>query len=338
MKAFKYALLATNAILLIAGCCLLASQTPEIPGKPVLFVIIISLGMLNLGYYLYFRRRFVAFSEEICCNAERIMRQEKGRLQRNEETLTSKIVMELEKMEDVVQNRLRESEKEKGNLQQAISEISHQLKTPLSNIRMYHDMISDPDLTSDEAGYFREIIQQQLEKLEFLIDSLIKSSRLESAMIQLNMGNNRIFHTMELAVNGIVQKADKKGIDISIHCRPTIKVPHDIKWTAEAIGNILDNAVKYTEERGNITVNVVSGEMYVEIQIQDTGKGVPPEYYNDIFKRFYREKSISNEEGLGLGLYIARNIIMLHGGYIMVHSVIGRGSCFSVFLPNRKIV
>lgn len=338
MKFLKYMLLAINVALLIIGCYFLVTQIPECHAKSVLFVVMICMGILNFGYYIYFRKRFVAFSEEICRNAERIMRHEKERSQLNKETLTSKIVMELEKMEDVVQNRLSESEKEKSKLQQTISEISHQLKTPLSNIRMYHDMISDPDITGDETENFMEIIRQQLEKLEFLIDSLIKSSRLESDMIKLNIENNSIFHTMELAVNGIVQKADKKDIGISINCRPTIKIPHDIRWTAEAIENILDNAVKYTQDRGKICIDVVSGEMFIEIKIQDTGRGIPSEHYNDIFKRFYREKSVSQDEGLGLGLYIARNIIMLQGGYIMVHSIMGQGSCFSIFLPNRKIV
>lgn len=338
MTFFKYVLLVMNVVLLIAGCCLLVIQMPESQGSSILFVIIIGLGILNFGYYIYFRRRFVAFSEEICCNAERIMQHKKERLQFNKETLTSKVIMELEKMEDVVQNRLWESEQEKSKLQQTISEISHQLKTPLSNIRMYHDMISDLDITSEEAENFMGIIRQQLEKLEFLIDSLIKSSRLESDIIKLNIENNSIFNTIKFAINGIIQKADKKEIDISINCQPTIEIPHDIRWTAEAIENILDNAVKYTEEKGNIGINVVSGEMYIEIKIQDTGKGISPKQYNNIFKRFYREKSVSKEDGLGLGLYIARNIIMLQGGYIMVHSVIGQGSCFSVFLPNRKIV
>ena len=181
-----------------------------------------------------------------------------------------------------------------------------------------------------------EIIRQQLEKLEFLIDSLIKSSRLESDMIHLNIEDSSIFYTLKLAVNGIVQKADKKDIDISIHCPAGIKVPHDVKWTAEAIENILDNAVKYTQQRGNVSIHVVSGEMYTEIKIKDTGKGIPPEHYNDIFKRFYREKSVVRDEGLGLGLYIARSIIVRQGGHIIVRSAKGKGSCFSLFLPCRK--
>ena len=175
----------------------------------------------------------------------------------------------------------------------------------------------------------------QLEKLEFLIDSLIKSSRLESDMIKLNMGKVSIFQVLELAVNDVVHKADRKKLELSIRCGQDMTAVCDVKWTAEAIGNILDNAVKYTPEGGNISIDVSPGEMYTKIQIRDTGKGIASCHYNDIFKRFYRESSVSEEEGLGLGLYIARNIITLQGGYIMVHSAPGQGSCFSVFLPEQ---
>ena len=301
-------------------------------------MILLLFGILNLGYYLYFRRKFVRYSEEILRNTRRIMGNEKDRSLYREysrETLTSKVVMELEKTEDILRNRALKSEQEKEKLQKTISEIAHQVKTPLSNICMYHDMLSDPDISSGEAEKFKEIIGRQLEKLEFLIDSLIKSSRLESDMIKLNMENVSIFHVLELAVNDVVHKADRKEIELSIRCGQDMTAVCDVKWTAEAIGNILDNAVKYTPEGGKISIDVSPGEMYTKIQVQDTGKGIASGHYNDIFKRFYRESSVSEEEGLGLGLYIARNIITLQGGYIMVHSVPGQGSCFSVFLPRR---
>ena len=120
-----------------------------------------------------------------------------------------------------------------------------------------------------------------------------------------------------------------------MECRSSIQVYHDMKWTAEAIENVLDNAVKYTSENGKINISVNVGEMYTEIKVKDTGKGIEAAHINDIFKRFYREKSVSKVEGLGLGLYLARNIIALQKGYISVHSTVGKGSCFSICLPNR---
>ncbi len=336
MKLIRAMLRAGNILLVTAGYAILILSVPQSRERTALFIVLTGLGILNLGYFIYFRKRFIAYSEEICRNAERIMRHEKEPSQLNRESLTSKTVMELEKMEDIAWNRLTESEQGKERMKQTLSEISHQLKTPLSNIRMYHDMIAEPDITEEEKKRFMEIIRRQLEKLEFLLDSLMKSSRLESEMIKLHMENRRIFHTLELAVGGIAREADRKNIDISVDCAPSAMFLHDEKWTAEAIENILDNAVKYTEENGKISVTVSLGEMYAEIRIKDTGRGIAPENYNNIFRRFYRENPASSGDGLGLGLYIARNIITLQGGYIVVHSVVGEGSAFSVFLPNRQ--
>ncbi|MCI9212536.1 MAG: HAMP domain-containing histidine kinase, partial [Ruminococcus sp.] len=180
-----------------------------------------------------------------------------------------------------------------------------------------------------------EVMKSQLIKLEFLLDTLLKASRLETDMIRLEPENSRVLETLAAAVNNVMRKAELKNIEISVDCRPSVLLFHDRKWTAEAIENILDNAVKYTPENGSIHISVHPCEMYTEIRIQDTGKGIAPAHINDIFKRFYREKSVSQTEGLGLGLYLARYIIALQKGYISVRSTPGKGSRFSVCLPNR---
>ena len=193
-------------------------------------------------------------------------------------------------------------------------------------------------LSEEGASFSRqsnEVMKSQLIKLEFLLDTLVKASRLETDMIRLEPENSRVLETLAAAVNNVMRKAELKKIEISVDCRPCVLLFHDRKWTAEAIENILDNAVKYTPENGSIHISVHPGEMYTEIRIQDTGKGIAPAHINDIFKRFYREKSVSQTEGLGLGLYLARYIIALQKGYISVRSTPGKGSRFSVCLPKR---
>lgn len=291
--------------------------------------------LTNLGSYFYFRRRFIGFSNEVCRNTEEILHGRSIKEQQNKETLTSKMIMELEKIEDIFSFQLAESQNEKRELQEMISELTHQIKTPASNIQMYCEMFSDPDISSEEAKQFVMVIKQQLGKLEFLLDVLVKSSRLENDMINLQMENSRLIETLAVAVNSVMQKAEHKRIDISVSCRPAIQVYHDMKWTAEAIENILDNAIKYTPENGKVLISVEVGEMYTVIKIKDIGKGIEAAHINDIFKRFYREKSSSKDEGLGLGLYLARNIINLQGGYVSVHSSLGKGSNFFVCMPNR---
>ena len=334
-------------------------------------VILICL-FINLCCYLYYRRRFIRLSSEICRYAEQVMGGRHVPGQQNQETITSKVLMELEKLETATAFQLEENKKQKKELQEMISEITHQIKTPLSNLKMYCEMLSEeesgplpaaPESASSEEALplqgesvqaaqdsfgqsvhdqgtpfsrqSNEVMKSQLIKLEFLLDTLLKASRLETDMIRLEPENSRVLETLAAAVNNVMRKAELKNIEISVDCRPSVLLFHDRKWTAEAIENILDNAVKYTPENGSIHISVHPCEMYTEIRIQDTGKGIAPAHINDIFKRFYREKSVSQTEGLGLGLYLARYIIALQKGYISVRSTPGKGSRFSVCLPNR---
>ncbi len=335
MRICKYMLIFLDLLLLFTGMYIVLTMAEEITVQYMLVFIILSLVLTSLGSYFYFRRRFIGFSNEVCRNTEEILHGHSIKEQQNKETLTSKMIMELEKIEDIFSFQLAESQNEKKELQEMISELTHQIKTPASNIQMYCEMFSDPDISSEEAKQFVMVIKQQLKKLEFLLDVLVKSSRLENDMINLQMENSRLIETLAVAVNSVMQKAELKGIDISVSCRPAIQVYHDMKWTAEAIENILDNSIKYTPENGKVLISVEVGEMYTVIKIKDTGKGIETAHINDIFKRFYREKSSAKDEGLGLGLYLTRNIINSQGGYVSVHSSLGKGSNFSVCLPNR---
>ena len=142
-----------------------------------------------------------------------------------------------------------------------------------------------------------------------------------------------IYDTLAAALGGILLNAERKNIHVSVDCPPNIVLAHDRKWTSEALFNILDNAVKYTPAGGNIQVSVQSWEFYVKIDITDSGKGIAESRQGMIFKRFYREEEVHDIEGIGIGLYLAREIITMQSGYIKVTSTVGHGSTFSVFLP-----
>ena len=148
----------------------------------------------------------------------------------------------------------------------------------------------------------------------------------------LHMEDNHLYDTIAQAVGTIFAKADQKNIQIEVDCESTVTVQHDGKWTAEALENILDNAVKYTPAGGKISISVRPWQFYTRIDITDTGIGVPSEHYHDVFRRFYRTQETAMEEGVGLGLYLARSIITRQKGYISVKSEVGKGTTFSVFL------
>ena len=308
-----------------------------------LLVLLLVQFCICIAIWLYFRRKFISFSDTVCQSMEHILHGQPVKEQLNRETLTSKMVTELEKVEDIVRYRLTENEREKQELQEMISEITHQIKTPLSNIRMYCEMIGENAssgsgetiLRQTDSSLLRQYsatVGDQLDRLDFLLNALIRSSRLETSMIRLQLENNKVLNTIAIAVNNVFQKAEEKKTEIRVGCRSTIEVCHDPKWTAEAIENLLDNAIKYTPENGKIQIDVVPGEMYVEIQVKDTGCGIAADEVNEIFKRFYRGRAVSRVEGLGLGLYLAQKIITLQGGFLSVRSEPGKGSCFSIHL------
>ena len=188
-------------------------------------------------------------------------------------------------------------------------------------------------IQSAKAGVCIERKQyRQAEKLQFLIASLVKTSRLEAGVFVLHPKKNLVSSMLEEAVEQIMPKTKEKNLTVEFAQRELYAV-FDRKWTEEAVGNILDNAVKYTPAGGKISIDILDTELFVRIDISDTGIGIPEEETAKIFQRFYRAKTVSDQEGVGIGLYLAREIIMEEEGYIKVKSRAKEGSVFSVYLP-----
>ncbi len=220
---------------------------------------------------------------------------------------------------------------EKNKIKELIADISHQTKTPIANLILYSDLLREEDLPETAAENV-EAIHTQAEKLKFLIESLVKLSRLENGILQFSPQKQKVQPMLEAAVNEFLPAAEEKGIVLSLHNSDT-EACFDAKWTLEAVCNLIDNAVKYTEN-GSITISAVSYEMFTRIDIADTGIGIKEEEITKIFSRFYRSQTVSDEAGVGIGLYLAREIFTGQGGYMKVSSVYGQGSTFSVFLPK----
>ena len=251
-----------------------------------------------------------------------------------EDSQVSKVQGKLLQYYDRMQEGRRQSEQDKQTIQELVSDISHQVKTPVANIQMFTNILQQHQLSEEKRAEFLATMAAQINKLDFLMQSLIKMSRLETGTFTLHMESQSLYHTIAQAVNSVWGKADLKNIQIDVECDSDTIVRHDIKWTAEALENILDNAVKYTPEGGSIRVTVRPWQFYTRIDIADTGIGIAAEHYNDIFKRFYRAQEVSAEEGVGLGLYLARGILTRQKGYITVSSEPGAGTTFSVFMLN----
>lgn len=245
----------------------------------------------------------------------------------------SKIESKLHRYLSAGDASLKRIEEEKDGIKTLISDISHQTKTPVSNILLYSQLLKEtPDLSDDE----REIagrIEEQTEKLSFLISSLIKLSRLENGIVNVAPSKNGVDKL--LGSIDCRAAADKKGVSLSVEAAPGLAAVFDFKWTLEALTNIVDNAVKYTPSGGRVEVRAMEYEMFVCIDVEDNGVGISEKETAKIFARFYRSPRARDEKGVGIGLYLAREIVSKEGGYIKVKSSPGKGSVFSVFLPKQ---
>lgn len=251
------------------------------------------------------------------------------------ETMLSRISHRLSRLYQIMQENRHRIYEERQELQALVSDISHQVKTPVSNLRIATDTLLEKKLNETTCTAFIKGIRLQTEKLDFLLQALVKTSCLETGVIQLDKKPRRLYDTIAQAMSGIVYTAEKKQITVSVHCPEDLIISHDSKWTAEAIFNLLDNAVKYTAPGGKISVSAAAWEMYAEIKVTDTGKGIPESNQAAIFRRFYREEEVHDQQGVGIGLYLTREIVTRQGGYIKVLSEPGKGSSFSIMLPVR---
>ena len=252
-----------------------------------------------------------------------------------EDTIFSKLQYQTIKLTNILNAKNKQMENERNEIKSLVSDIAHQLKTPLTNLKMYGEFFKDESLSSEERKEFSDIMNLSLDRLTFLIESMIKMSRLESGVINLRSEINDLNDTVIHAISQVQKKAIEKNIDIELFQKDKIKILHDKIWISEAIFNILENGVKYTPSNGKIKVSIQSYEMFVRIDVEDNGIGIKEEEIPKIFTRFYRGNNVGNTEGIGIGLYLTRSIISKHGGYIQVMSS-ESGSRFSVFLPNKS--
>ncbi|MFL8800131.1 sensor histidine kinase [Clostridioides difficile] len=227
-------------------------------------------------------------------------------------------------------------EKEKESVKSLVTDISHQLKTPLASLKLYNTLLIEEELDEDEAQEFLLTNKNSINKLENLINSLVNISRLEISMINIKKEDNDIKNTILNAIKSVVPKAKIKNITLNINEFDSRIIPHDKKWTEESIFNVLDNAVKYTQINGEINISVEETVNYFKIIIEDNGSGIKKSEFNNIFKRFYRgiSEEVESIEGSGVGLYLSRKILEEQGGNIIVSSKVGVGSKFSLFLTT----
>lgn len=249
-----------------------------------------------------------------------------------DESLSSRLEAKLGHYLSASAASARSVAEEKDKIKALIADISHQTKTPVANILLYAQLLEEQELPP-EGSRCAAALEEQAKKLQSLIEALVKTSRLETGILALSPTDGPLSPMLEGAVAQFIPKAEEKGVSLAL--RPTdATAVFDAKWTGEAVCNLLDNAIKYTPAGGSVVVDVVSYEMFCRINVADTGPGIPEAEQPKVFQRFYRSASVSQAEGVGIGLYLARQLAEGQGGYIKVFSRPGKGSKFSLYLPR----
>lgn len=227
---------------------------------------------------------------------------------------------------------VRSVSEEKDKIKTLIADISHQTKTPIANVLLYAQLLSEQELTPEGRACV-SALEEQAQKLQTLIDALVKTSRLETGVFVMHPVPGPLAPMLEEAVAQFAPIASEKGVTLSL--RPTdAAAVFDAKWTGEAVCNLLDNAIKYTPSGGSVTVEAAAFEMFSRVSVMDTGPGIPEAEHARVFQRFYRSAAYSRQPGVGIGLYLTRRIAEGQGGFVKLYSKPGRGATFSLYLPR----
>ncbi|WP_240842367.1 HAMP domain-containing sensor histidine kinase [Acidaminobacter sp. JC074] len=311
---------------------ILAMLTLSYSGLLFLLVLIISLFLMVIyREHLKEQNKLKEDLESLSTSIESSLNGQSDSQLYIEDTLVSKIAHQNSKLIKRLDFYHAKEKDDRMRLEQLIGDISHQLKTPFANVKMYQELL----ITCDEKDKDKlaEALIKQTHKMEWLIESLMLLSKIESGCLNLNPSENDLNQTILEAINMVHHKAVKK--DIMIVYKPSQRmINHDQKWTSEAIFNVLDNAVKYSQAKTKISISITTSDMFESIEIDDQGMGIKEEELNLIFQRFYKGQASKTYEGVGIGLYLAQEIMMKQGGYIYCKSC-QKGSRFTLNFKNH---
>lgn len=303
----------------------------------ILFVVsafVILCGLLFLLDFLHNRYNDNLLEQITLLIEALVEQQERTVFSEAEDTLTARLQHQLLKLRNILRAQNKMLAQEKEQIKTLISDISHQIKTPVAAANTFAQLLGDKELSDKERSEYIATLQMSLEKLTFLTNSLIQMSRLESGIISLKPERNGLNDIVLQAVKTVYAKAKSKNITITFDCEQSFEALLDFNWTAEAITNVLDNAVKYTPNGGLVRLQIMEYPSYLRLDISDNGIGIPEEEQAKIFGRFYRGKQSAGVDGVGIGLYLTRDIISKQNGYVKVASD-ENGTTFSLFLKRE---
>ena len=300
----------------------------------LLLVFVLAGGAILAVGYSYFKKQNQVMEQAVSQLQAYLDGDHNARIECDEEGELYRLFHTVNSLAAVLNAHADNELREKEFLKNTISDISHQTKTPVANLQLYAQLLEEQPLTP-QGKDCAKAISVQAEKLQNLIEALVKASRLETGILVLHPQNDELGPVVARAAAQYAPKAWDKEVSLTV-VQGEGQAVFDAKWTEEALCNLLDNAVKYTPSGGSIRVEVQNYELFSAIQVSDTGPGIPEQEQAEIFGRFCRASGAYQQDGVGIGLYLTRQIAQHQGGYVKVESVLGKGSTFSLYLPREK--
>ena len=300
----------------------------------VFLLLVFLFGAIYLSLFLYLRRQHKAFS-----NAENTIRQfldgnTTSRIECSQAGDWYSLFHAINEMATILSAHAENQRQTKEFLQDIISDVSHQIKTPLSALKMYHEIIENHQDDALTVSSFTEKSQREIKRMEDVIYTLLKLARLDAGIIQMEKTLENLSVLMQDVLERFETWAEREHKTITLSGKEAVVLYCDALWVSEAIGNIVKNALEHTENGGHIEVKWSQSPLMTQIEISDDGKGIHPEDLYNIFKRFYRSRFSSDVHGVGLGLPLAKSIVEAHGGTISVTSSLGAGTTFTLNFFN----
>lgn len=292
----------------------------------VMFLLLV----LSIGMFVFFwkRKRLYQQADKVLMNY--INGDYSCHLPQNYEGAIFQIFSSIEQLATMLQSKNETEHKAKEFLKDTISDISHQLKTPLAALTMYQEIIESEPENAETVKQFAAKMGISLKRMEQLILSMLKITRLDTGNIVFEKKSCRVSELITHSVNELTTRAKNENKQIQIDGDGEQQLICDMEWTGEAIGNIVKNALDHTQAGGIVRITWDRAPAMFQIFISDNGSGIAPEDIHHIFKRFYRSKQSLDTQGIGLGLPLAKSIIEGQDGVISVQSEIGNGTMFTL--------
>ena len=253
-----------------------------------------------------------------------------------DESMDAAITQRLNRLLQIAGMHKEQAELERDTIKALISDISHQVRTPLSNIMLYIELLREQALEKD-IEVLVDKIQKNSEKLDFFMKELVKSSYVEQEMILVHPQMVSVEELIDISCQNVELAAFRKKIMIKKELSKEVSEKlcyADKKWTIEALGNLLENAIKYSKEESMVQIRFKEQESFLCIEVQDDGIGIKEEEQGKVFERFYRSEQVKEQPGFGIGLYLAREVLSKQGGYLKLTSKLGKGTVIAMYLSR----